>query len=77
MVRSSTAALPLRAYVPSCLFDTRTICNVGVKLGDVLHGDAGVGHCLVQSEVPARLESLETALVMAEYAHHPAPPFAW
>jgi len=48
-----------------------------VKLGDVLHGPQGVGHCLVQTEVPDRMESLESALVLAEYAHRPQAPFAW
>jgi trimethylamine:corrinoid methyltransferase-like protein len=48
-----------------------------VKLGDALHGDQGVGHCLVQCEVPDRMESLESALVLAEFAHQPQPPFAW
>jgi trimethylamine:corrinoid methyltransferase-like protein len=48
-----------------------------VKLGNVLHGDMGVGHCLLLTDVPPLLEPLEAALVLAEYAHKPAPPFAW
>jgi trimethylamine:corrinoid methyltransferase-like protein len=48
-----------------------------VKLGQMLHGDRGVGHCLVQTEVPDRMESLESALVLAEYAEIPQAPFAW
>lgn len=48
-----------------------------LKIGEALHGPSGVGHCLCLTEVPARLESLESALVMAEYCQHPAPPFAW
>jgi trimethylamine:corrinoid methyltransferase-like protein len=48
-----------------------------VMLGQMLHGDRGVGHCLVQTEVPDRMESLESALVLAEYAETPQAPFAW
>jgi trimethylamine:corrinoid methyltransferase-like protein len=48
-----------------------------VKLGDVLHREAGVGHCLLLRDVPPILEPLEAALVLAEYAHQPHPAFAW
>jgi len=48
-----------------------------LKLGEALHGSQGVGHCLCLTEVPSRLESLESALLMAEYAERPHPPFAW
>ena len=48
-----------------------------VKLGDALHGDAGVGHALVLTDVPPLLEPLEAALLLAEHAHRPHPVFAW
>jgi len=48
-----------------------------VKLGDVLHSRAGVGHCLLLTDVPPMLEPLEALLLLAEYAHHPGPAFAW
>jgi len=47
------------------------------KLGSVLHPQVGVGHCLVLTDVPAMLEPLEAALLLAEYGHRPAPAFAW
>lgn len=48
-----------------------------IKLGSVLHPQVGVGHCLVLTDVPALLEPLEAALLLAQYAHRPAPAFAW
>ncbi len=48
-----------------------------LKLGEVLHGEAGVGHALVLTEVPPLVEPLESALLLAEYAHKPGPAFAW
>ncbi len=48
-----------------------------VKLGNALHGEEGVGHCLLLTDVPAMVEPLEALLVMAEYADHPAGAFAW
>ncbi len=48
-----------------------------LQIGEALHGAHGVGHCLCQTEVAAPLESLESALVMAEYCERPQPPFAW
>lgn len=48
-----------------------------IKLGDVLHGDQGVGHCLVLADVPPLVEPLHAALLLAEYAHQPGPAFAW
>jgi len=48
-----------------------------VKLGDVLHGASGVGHCLLLSDVPPMLEPLEALLVMAECADRPRAAFAW
>jgi len=48
-----------------------------IKLGDVLHPDAGVGHSLLLTDVPPILEPLEAAVLLAEYAHKPGPCFAW
>lgn len=48
-----------------------------LRMAEALHGATGVGHCLCLTEVPARLESLESALLMAEHCQRPAPPFAW
>jgi len=48
-----------------------------IKLGDVLHGDSGVGHSLLLTDVPPLLEPLEAAMLLAEYAHRPGPAFAW
>lgn len=42
-----------------------------IKLGEVLHGETGVGHCLLQTEVPPLLEPLYAALTLAEFAHRP------
>lgn len=47
------------------------------KLGEVLHRDAGVGHCLVIREVPPMVEPIEAGMVLAEYATNPGAPFAW
>jgi trimethylamine--corrinoid protein Co-methyltransferase len=48
-----------------------------IKLGEALHGEAGVGHSLLLTDVPPLVEPLEAALLMAEYASHPSPAFAW
>ncbi|MGQ9554167.1 MAG: trimethylamine methyltransferase family protein [Anaerolineae bacterium] len=48
-----------------------------IKLGEVLHGDQGVGHSLLLRDVPPLLEPLEAGLLLAEYASKPGPPFAW
>lgn len=48
-----------------------------IKLADTLHPDIPAGHCLVQTEVPPRIEALETALLFGEYAHLPGKAFAW
>jgi trimethylamine:corrinoid methyltransferase-like protein len=48
-----------------------------IKLGDVLHPEVGVGHCLLLTDVPPLIEPLEAAMLLAEYAHRPAPAFAW
>lgn len=43
-----------------------------VKLGDVLHPEEGVGHCLILTDVPPLLEPLFAGLLLTEYAHKPA-----
>jgi trimethylamine:corrinoid methyltransferase-like protein len=48
-----------------------------IKLADVLHPEIPAGHCLVDAAVPGRIEALESALVLAEYAHSPGKAFAW
>lgn len=48
-----------------------------IKLGDALHGSDGVGHALSLTDVPPLLEPLQSALLLAEYAHVPGPAFAW
>ena len=47
------------------------------KLGDALHGEQGVGHSLLLTDVAPMLEPLEAALVLAEYARKPTGAFAW
>lgn len=48
-----------------------------IKLGDVIHPEVGVGHSLLLTDVPAIMEPLEAALLLAEYARKPLPAFAW
>ena len=48
-----------------------------IKLGDALHRETGVGHCLLLTDVPPLLEPLEAALLLAEHAHRPHGAFAW
>ncbi len=48
-----------------------------VKFGDSLHGEDGVGHCLLLGDVPPLLEPLEAALLLAEHARRPQPAFVW
>ena len=48
-----------------------------VKLGDVLHGEEGVGHALTLSKSDPFLEPLEAGLILARHARLPEPPFAW
>ena len=48
-----------------------------LKLGEVLHGESGVGHALLLTDVPPLLEPLEAAMLMAEYASRPGRAFAW
>lgn len=47
------------------------------KLGEMLHGNSGVGHSLLLTDVPAMMEPLEAGLILAEYSSNPAPPFGW
>jgi trimethylamine--corrinoid protein Co-methyltransferase len=48
-----------------------------IRLADVLHPEVPAGHVVVQAEVPRMLEALESALLLAEYAHEPGRAFAW
>jgi trimethylamine--corrinoid protein Co-methyltransferase len=48
-----------------------------IRFGDALHGDTGVGHCLLLTDVPPLVEPLEAALLLAEHAHKPHAAFAW
>ena len=48
-----------------------------IKLGDALHGEGGVGHSLLLTDVPPLVEPLEAALLLAEYAREPQAAFAW
>ena len=48
-----------------------------IQLADVLHPDTPAGHALVPTDVHPRVEALESALLLAEYAHRPGPAFAW
>jgi len=48
-----------------------------IRLGEVLHGDRGVGHALLLTDVPAMIEPLEAGVLLAESARNPSPPFAW
>lgn len=48
-----------------------------IQFGDALHGEAGVGHCLLLTDVPPLVEPLEAALLLAEHAHRPHAAFAW
>jgi len=48
-----------------------------IKLADVLHPETDAGHSLLLTDVPAMLEPLEAAMLLAEYAHRPGWVFAW
>ncbi len=48
-----------------------------IKLADVLHPEVDAGHALLLTDVPAMLEPLEAAMLLAEYAHRPGRTFAW
>jgi len=42
-----------------------------VQFGDALHGDQGVGHCLLLTDVPPLVEPLEAGLLLAEHVRKP------
>ncbi len=48
-----------------------------VKLADVLHPEIDAGHPLLLTDVPAMLEPLEAAMLLAEYSHSSGVAFAW
>lgn len=48
-----------------------------IRFGEVVHGDHGVGHCLLSTDVPPLLEPLHAAIVLAEYATHPHGVYPW
>ncbi len=48
-----------------------------IKLADVLHPEEGAGHALLLTDVPAMMEPLEAALLLAEYSQNPGLAFAW
>jgi len=48
-----------------------------IKIGNTLHPETSVGHSLLLTDVPPMIEPLEAAMLLAEYAHIPAPAFAW
>lgn len=47
------------------------------KLGEVLHGEQGVGHALLSTDVPPLLEPLNAALLLTEYATKPSGVYPW
>lgn len=48
-----------------------------IKLGEMLHKEAGVGHALFSTDVPPLLEPLHAALLLAEYSTNPRGVFPW
>ncbi len=48
-----------------------------IKLGEVLHGDSGVGHVLSLTDCPPMIEPLVAGVLLAEYATNPHGPFVW
>jgi trimethylamine:corrinoid methyltransferase-like protein len=48
-----------------------------IKLGDVLHGEQGVGHVLLSTDVPPLLEPLNAAILLAEHARKPCGVYPW
>ena len=48
-----------------------------IKLGSVLHPEGLAGHSLLLTDVPAMIEPLEAAMLLAEYAYKPSSAFAW
>jgi len=47
------------------------------RFGDALHGESGVGHCLLLTDVPPMVEPMEAGLILARHTRRPGPPFAW
>jgi trimethylamine:corrinoid methyltransferase-like protein len=47
------------------------------KLGSALDPNGSVGHAVLVRDVPPILEPLEAAIILAEHAKRPEPPFAW
>jgi len=47
------------------------------RFGDALHGESGVGHCLLLTDVPPMVEPMEAALILARHTRRPGPAFAW
>ncbi len=47
------------------------------KMGAALDPNGSVGHAVLLRDVPPILEPLEAALILAEHAQRPQPPFAW
>lgn len=47
------------------------------QLGEVLHGEEGVGHALLSTDVPPLLEPLNAALLLAEWARRPRGVYPW
>ena len=48
-----------------------------IKLGEVLHGEQGVGHALLSTDVAPILEPLNAALLLTEYASTPRGVYPW
>jgi len=48
-----------------------------VKLGEVLHGERGVGHVLSLTDCPPMIEPMVAGALLAEWATIPQAPFAW
>ena len=46
-----------------------------IKLGEVLHGEQGVGHALTLTDIDPLLEPLEVGMLLAEYTDKPQQPF--
>jgi trimethylamine:corrinoid methyltransferase-like protein len=42
-----------------------------IQFADALHGEAGVGHCLLMQDVPPMVEPMEAIALLAEHAHRP------
>lgn len=51
--------------------------TTSIKLGEVVHGDRGVGHALLSTDVAPLMEPLNAALLLAEYATKPKYVYPW